>query len=390
MGTVHDRKTAGRPTSDVPLSDHYCMVRSFADVRELRRSVNAPVNNKEPPNDDEGGPAFWNQHKDLALQNWAQHRIGSGMERGMVGDRCLVDLLTCTLRQAPIVLRDSPRSCKCAAKSIGSVLSTFVCAFPCDAANVDIDASLGLSLHLPLCLQEVKNFFLEHALEKRLESLEMNLQTLSGFIARLHITFKLIVLLLSLVASCCEFFKEDLPIKIQKVREQDARNVATKDVVVDVSSTSSEEESEKEEVSVNSTSTPTSSDSERRKKKSQTRKRKSERERNRSSRSHSLERTLKQRDVPRKRSASYSPPVSKSSKRHHDESSSDESDQRDSDDRKRKKRKSTKHKRGSARGDVMEDFRATTEELAESQMWIDDNFQRVLKKLVHSFIDAEN
>ena len=38
----------------------------------------------------------------------------------------------------------------------------------------------------------------------------------------------------------------------------------------------------------------------------------------------------------------------------------------------------------------MKDLRTTTEEPAESQMWIDDNFQRVLKKLVHSLIDAEN
>ena len=38
----------------------------------------------------------------------------------------------------------------------------------------------------------------------------------------------------------------------------------------------------------------------------------------------------------------------------------------------------------------MEDFRRTTKEPAEPQIWIDDNFQRVLKKLVHSLIDAEN
>lgn len=47
-------------------------------------------------------------------------------------------------------------------------------------------------------------------------------------------------------------------------------------------------------------------------------------------------------------------------------------------------------KDSSARGNVMEDLRSTTEVPAESQMWIDDNFQCVLKKLVHSFIDAEN
>jgi len=43
--TVHDCKTAGRPTSDVPLSDHYCMVRSFADVRGniLSLANNIPI-----------------------------------------------------------------------------------------------------------------------------------------------------------------------------------------------------------------------------------------------------------------------------------------------------------------------------------------------------------
>ena len=55
-----------------------------------------------------------------------------------------------------------------------------------------------------------------------------------------------------------------------------------------------------------------------------------------------------------------------------------------------KKRQECLERQSSARGDVVEDLRATTEEPAESQMWIDDNFQRFLKKLVHSVIDAEN
>ena len=35
-------------------------------------------------------------------------------------------------------------------------------------------------------------------------------------------------------------------------------------------------------------------------------------------------------------------------------------------------------------------FEQQPKEPAESQMWIDENFLRVLKKLVHSLIDAEN
>ena len=38
----------------------------------------------------------------------------------------------------------------------------------------------------------------------------------------------------------------------------------------------------------------------------------------------------------------------------------------------------------------MDDLRATTEDSSESALWIDDHFKRVLKRLVHSFIDAEN
>ncbi|XP_067022942.1 uncharacterized protein [Acropora muricata] len=55
-----------------------------------------------------------------------------------------------------------------------------------------------------------------------------------------------------------------------------------------------------------------------------------------------------------------------------------------------RKRQESVERQSSARGDVVEDLRTTTEETSESQMWIDDSFQRVLKKLVHSLIDAEN
>ena len=53
-------------------------------------------------------------------------------------------------------------------------------------------------------------------------------------------------------------------------------------------------------------------------------------------------------------------------------------------------RQESLERQGNAHGDVMEDLRATTEELAESQMLDDDNFQRGLKKLVPSVINAEN
>ena len=101
-----------------------------------------------------------------------------------------------------------------------------------------------------------------------------------------------------------------------------------KDVVVDVSSTSSEEEDSDKEISVSSTTTPTSSDSDSKRKKSQ--RRKTVKERLDAAkffnddvfstqiflfpvilRSQSLERALKQRDVPRQRAASYSPPALK-------------------------------------------------------------------------------
>ena len=55
-----------------------------------------------------------------------------------------------------------------------------------------------------------------------------------------------------------------------------------------------------------------------------------------------------------------------------------------------RKRPESLERQSSASGDVVKDLRTTTDEPAESQMWIDDNFQPVLKKLVHSLIDAEN
>lgn len=98
--------------------------------------------------------------------------------------------------------------------------------------------------------------------------------------------------------------------------------------MVDVSSTSSEEEDSDKEISVSSTTTPTSSDSDSKRKKSQ--RRKTVKERLDAAkffnddvfstqiflfpvilRSQSLERALKQRDVPRQRAASYSPPALK-------------------------------------------------------------------------------
>ena len=97
--------------------------------------------------------------------------------------------------------------------------------------------------------------------------------------------------------------------------------------MVDVSSTSSEEEDSDKEVSVSSTTTPTSSDSDSKRKKSQRRKTVKERLDTANFfndvfstqiflfpvilRSQSLERALKQRDVPRQRAASYSPPALK-------------------------------------------------------------------------------
>ena len=47
-------------------------------------------------------------------------------------------------------------------------------------------------------------------------------------------------------------------------------------------------------------------------------------------------------------------------------------------------------RRNKARGEIVDDLGATTEDSSESVFWIDDHLKRVLKKLVHSFIDAKN
>ena len=56
-----------------------------------------------------------------------------------------------------------------------------------------------------------------------------------------------------------------------------------------------------------------------------------------------------------------------------------------------KKRQESTDRQSQAREEVVEDHQATTtEESPESEIWIDDHFQRVLKNLVRSFIEAEN
>ena len=56
-----------------------------------------------------------------------------------------------------------------------------------------------------------------------------------------------------------------------------------------------------------------------------------------------------------------------------------------------KKRQESAERQNQARDEVLDDHRATTaEESTESEIWIDDHFQRVLKNLVHSQIEAEN
>ena len=55
------------------------------------------------------------------------------------------------------------------------------------------------------------------------------------------------------------------------------------------------------------------------------------------------------------------------------------------------KRQESAERQNQARDEVLDDHRATTaEESTESEIWIDDHFQRVLKNLVHSQIEAEN
>ena len=56
-----------------------------------------------------------------------------------------------------------------------------------------------------------------------------------------------------------------------------------------------------------------------------------------------------------------------------------------------RKRQESVERQSSARDEVVEDLRATdAEESPDPEPWIDEHFQRVLKKLVHSLIDAEN
>ena len=56
-----------------------------------------------------------------------------------------------------------------------------------------------------------------------------------------------------------------------------------------------------------------------------------------------------------------------------------------------KKRQESAERQNQARDEVRDDRRATTaEESPESDIWIDGHFQRVLKNLVHSQIEAEN
>ena len=55
-----------------------------------------------------------------------------------------------------------------------------------------------------------------------------------------------------------------------------------------------------------------------------------------------------------------------------------------------RKRQESAERQNQLRDEVLGDLRAAAEESPESEIWIDDHFQRVLKNLVHSFIEAEN
>lgn len=55
-----------------------------------------------------------------------------------------------------------------------------------------------------------------------------------------------------------------------------------------------------------------------------------------------------------------------------------------------RRRQESAERQNQARDDIVEDLRTTTEDSSESPIWIDDHFKRVIKKLVHSFIEAEN
>lgn len=55
-----------------------------------------------------------------------------------------------------------------------------------------------------------------------------------------------------------------------------------------------------------------------------------------------------------------------------------------------KKRQESADRQSSAREEAVEDLRAAAEESPDPELWIDDHFQRVLKNLVRSLVDAEN
>ena len=55
-----------------------------------------------------------------------------------------------------------------------------------------------------------------------------------------------------------------------------------------------------------------------------------------------------------------------------------------------RRRQDSAERRNEEHGEIVDDLRAMTEDSSESALWIHDHFKHVLKKLVHSFIDAEN
>lgn len=55
-----------------------------------------------------------------------------------------------------------------------------------------------------------------------------------------------------------------------------------------------------------------------------------------------------------------------------------------------RKRQESAERQNQSRDEVLGDLRAAAEESPESEIWIDDHFQPVLKNLVHSLIEAEN
>ena len=55
-----------------------------------------------------------------------------------------------------------------------------------------------------------------------------------------------------------------------------------------------------------------------------------------------------------------------------------------------RRRQESAERQTQARGESVDDLRVSTEDSSEPEVWIDDHFIRIIKKLVHSFIDAEN